>query len=94
MKIDTNFKPLPVGNTAPPPVKATPSPTTQSAEVRLSEAAGQLTANDNTAPMNRAKIEEIKQAISAGKFRVNAEAVADELIATSRQLIESQHKAP
>ncbi len=94
MKIDPNFKPLPVGNTAPPPVKTTASPVAHSVEVRLSEAAAQLTANDNTAPVNRAKIEEIKEAISAGKFRVNAEAVADELIATSRQLIESQHKAP
>lgn len=93
MKIDSHFKPPVLGNAPPQALKApNPPPTGFSAEVRLSDAATRLASSDNSAPVNRAKIEEIKQAISQGRFKVNPEAIADELIATSRQLIESQYK--
>lgn len=90
MKIDSHFKP-PVISGAPPqaPKAPTTAPSGSSAEVSLSEVATQLSTSGNSAPVNRAKIEEIKLAISQGKFRINPEAIADELIATSRQLIES-----
>lgn len=94
MKIDSHYKPPPLGN---PPASVVKTPANgqapSSAEVKLSEAAAQLSAADKTAPLNRAKIEEIKQAISEGRFKINPEAIADELIATSRQLLQSQQKA-
>lgn len=38
-----------------------------------------------------AKVEQIKQAIANGKFRVNTEKVADRLIETVRELIQSNN---
>ena len=46
-----------------------------------------------SAPLvNAAKVAEIKQAISEGRFKVNASAVADSLIQSVTDLI-SSHKA-
>lgn len=93
MKIDSYLKPPQMGNTPTPAPKAPANAATQpSAEVRLSGVSAQISTGDKTAPLNRAKIDEIKQAISEGRFSINPEAIADELIATSRQLIESQQK--
>ena len=93
MKIDSQYKPPPLGANPPAAPKAAPQAAAkQSVEVRLSEAAAQIATGDNSAPINRAKIEEIKQAITEGRFKINPEAIADGLIATSRQLIESQHQ--
>ncbi|MBI5438577.1 MAG: flagellar biosynthesis anti-sigma factor FlgM [Nitrosomonadales bacterium] len=41
----------------------------------------------NTPVVNAAKVAEIRQAISEGRFQVNTSAVADRLIATVRDLI-------
>jgi negative regulator of flagellin synthesis FlgM len=41
----------------------------------------------NTPVVNAAKVAEIKQAISEGRFQVNTSVVADRLIATVRDLI-------
>lgn len=40
-----------------------------------------------TPTINAAKVAEIKQAISEGRFKINSEAVADGLLATVRDLI-------
>lgn len=40
-----------------------------------------------SSPVNAAKVAEIKQAISEGRFKVNSEVVAERLIATVRDLI-------
>lgn len=45
-----------------------------------------------TQVVDTARVEEIKQAIADGRFKVNAEVVADKLIDTVRELINS-HKA-
>jgi len=71
MKIDSNYKPSPLGGTAvATPRPAAPKPGS-SAEVTLSAVAA---------------------AIAEGRFQVNAGAIADSLIATARQLIESQRR--
>ncbi len=44
----------------------------------------------NSPVVNTAKVAEIKQAISEGKFQVNAGAVADQLIASVTELINSR----
>ena len=44
-------------------------------------------------PVNAAKIQEIKEAISQGRFRINPESIADGLIETAKDLVNSQRKA-
>ena len=44
----------------------------------------------NTPVVNAAKVAEIKQAISEGRFKVNPEAVAGRLLDTVRDLIGSR----
>ncbi len=46
----------------------------------------------DTQIIDAARVEEIKQAIAEGRFKVNADVVADKLIDTVRELI-SSHKA-
>jgi negative regulator of flagellin synthesis FlgM len=59
--------------------------------VQLSALSSQLQsvqANLATVPVvNQAHVDEIKQAISEGRFKVNPDVVADKLIATVRELI-------
>ncbi|WP_300088659.1 flagellar biosynthesis anti-sigma factor FlgM [uncultured Nitrosomonas sp.] len=40
--------------------------------------------------INTAKVEEIKQAISEGRFKVNPEVVADRLLETVKELIQNK----
>lgn len=54
------------------------------------KAAGAGLAGDGI--FDTAKIQEIKQAISEGRFKVNAEAVADRLLDTVKELLQSQRK--
>ena len=42
------------------------------------------------ATVDTARVQEIKQAISDGNFKVNPEAVADRLLETARELIQSK----
>lgn len=58
-------------------------------EVRLSSAAGASSGS----PVDSARIAEIKLAIAEGRFKVDANAVADGLLESARQLIDSQRKA-
>lgn len=44
-------------------------------------------------PVNAAKIQEIKDAIAQGRFEINPEAIADGLLETARDLVNSQRKA-
>lgn len=50
-------------------------------ETSISEASG----------FDAAKVEAIKQAISEGKFTINPEAIADKLIASTRELLAQQN---
>lgn len=44
-------------------------------------------------PVNAARIQEIKDAIAQGRFTINPEAIADGLIQTARDLVNSQRQA-
>jgi negative regulator of flagellin synthesis FlgM len=93
MKIDSPFKPNPASvanRTAPPRANSTPAASTES--VNLSAAVAALK-GDGKAPIDSARIEEIKAAISEGRFKINPEAIADSLIETARHLISSQRQA-
>lgn len=53
--------------------------------------AGAQIADISNKTINTAKVAEIKQAISEGRFKVNADAVADRLLETVRDLIQNKH---
>lgn len=92
MKIDSAYKPTTPGATprAAAP-QATPKTGAQEA-VSLSQLAGSLQAGEKP-PVNTARIQEIKQAISEGRFKINPEAIADRLIESARDLVNSKHEA-
>ena len=66
---------------------AAATPVEASAKVQLSPAASMLAAEGNTADFDAEKVSRIAQAIRDGKFEVNAEAIADKLIAHSRDML-------
>ena len=61
-----------------------------SAKVELSAAASALATQGSSADFDAEKVARIAQAIRDGKFEVNAGAIADKLIANTRELI-SRH---
>ena len=90
MKIDTTTR-LPT----PQVVKdsrASPAKSVSNAqdEVQLSGTATELLAPESEAPFDAGRVQEIKQAIADGKFSINAGAIADRLIATARELLDSR----
>lgn len=100
VKIDKPSKPLPtagegVANTANRG-KAAASTALQpdNTSVSLGSTASQLHSMEssmaNTPVVNAAKVAEIKQAIADGRFKVNSEAIADSLLRTVRDLIDSK----
>lgn len=62
-------------------------------EVRLSDLASQLLATESESPFDAGRVEEIKQAIAEGRFSINAGAIADRLIASARELVDSQQNS-
>ena len=57
-----------------------------SAKVALSPAAS-LLVNESNADFDAAKVARIAQAIRDGKFKINAEAIADKLIGNAKELL-------
>ncbi len=95
MKIDNSIKipPSVSTNTAQPrPASERTASAPQPTPVQLSSVATQLK-SDAQPPINRARVQEIKQAIAEGRFKVNADAIADRLISSAKELIVSQRKA-
>jgi len=104
VKIDKPSKPLPPlpasgGQARAPAAKqegGTPSSSVSGTSVNLGTTAAQLRSMESSAAsaplVNAAKVAEIKQAISEGRFQVNSGVVADSLIKSVTDLI-SAHKA-
>ena len=59
-------------------------------EVQLSSLASQLLATESDSPFDAGRVGEIKQAIAEGRFSINAGAIADRLITSARELVDSQ----
>ena len=57
-----------------------------SATVQLSATASSLMAGEG-ADFNAAKVEQVRQAIADGSYRVNAEAIADKMLANAQELL-------
>lgn len=58
-----------------------------SAKVALSNTASTLLSGAGSAEFDAAKVERISQAIGEGKFKINAEVIADKLIANAQELL-------
>lgn len=95
MKIDSNFKPATTGSvgTSRPKAASEARAGGSTAEVQISQASAQLSGASSGAPIDGARIAQIKQAIAEGRFKINADAIADGLINTARDLLQSQRKA-
>ena len=59
----------------------------QGAKVELSSTAASLRTNAAPAELDAAKVERISQSIAEGRFKVNAEVIADKLIANAQELL-------
>ncbi len=82
--LDPNTPALPVAGERKAPA-AGGSAAEASAKVQLSSSASLLGGGDVS--FDKAQVERIAQAIRDGKFEVNAEAIADKLIANARELL-------
>ncbi len=93
MKIDNTYKST-TAQIAPRPQPKTPAESASTAveAVSFSSLAGSLQANEKP-PMNMARIQEIKDAIAQGRFKINPEAIADRLIESAKDLVNSQRQA-
>ena len=91
MKIDNSFKTtVPSLSSKPATPQSSPTSVAQEA-VSLSQVAGSLQSSEKP-PINSARIQEIKAAISEGRFKINPEAIADRLIESARDLLNSNGK--
>ena len=95
MKIESSSKPV-----STPLVKESRGHTASKAssagsdEVQFSALSAQLSAtSDGSQSFDAARVSEIKQAIAEGRFTINAGAIADRLINSARELINSQRQA-
>jgi len=94
MKIENSTKPAGV-----PLVKETrghsagKAASASSDDVQLSGLAAQLLASGDEQVFDITRVAEIKQAISEGRFTINAGAIADRLIASTKELVDSQRQA-
>ncbi len=94
MKIESTTKPvgdLRLKETRAPTANKTAS--VASDEVQLSPLSAQLSSSDGEQSFDAARVSEIKQAISDGRFTINAGAIADRLIASAKELVDSQRQA-
>ena len=92
-QLDNSPKPQKVASPAvdarasQPAGNASAAPAEASTKVELSPAAAALAAQGNTGDFDAEKVARIAQAIREGKFEVNAGAIADKLIAHTRDLL-------
>ena len=101
MKIDGTGKPLgptststtrsPSGNTSTNSTSATASPGAQVDVSSISSRLRELESTIANVPVvDSARVDEIKQAIAEGRFKVNADRVADSLIESVRQMLNAR----
>ena len=98
MKIDSSGKTAAASTTSEirPRAPATPSPAgnVNTEDVRLSSLSTSLQKAESTlagaSVVDQQKVDEIRQAISEGRFKVDAGRIADGLIASVRDLLASQ----
>lgn len=62
-------------------------------DVKLSGLATSMSREASSAPVNQARIDELRKAISSGQFKINPEAIADRLLDTAKELVQTQRRA-
>ena len=63
-------------------------------EVKLSGIATSISREaSSSAPVNQARIDELRKAISSGQFKINPDAIADRLLETAKELVQTQRRA-
>ncbi|MHB1299277.1 MAG: flagellar biosynthesis anti-sigma factor FlgM [Burkholderiales bacterium] len=98
MKIDNSLKPVATGANASkaPAPRVAPDSNAPPKSVQISALSTQLKAAESSmasAPaVNMAKVNQIKQAISEGRFKVNPEAISSKLINSVKELIQSNQQ--
>lgn len=92
MKIDNSYKATSLPIAARPQAKPPNEATVAAEAVSFSSVASSLQAGDK-APVNSSRIQEIKEAIAQGRFKIDPEAIAGRLLDTARDLVSSQRKA-
>lgn len=94
MKIDQVSKSVTSATTGEKPQRAAKTEAQPSGgeSVQLSALSSQLQAfqTDAGGEIDLARVQEIKQAISEGRFKVNAEVVADRLLETVKDLLQNR----
>jgi len=91
MKINGSYNPTTSAITPRATATKTSAGSNAQEAVSLSNLSGSLQSGD-TPPINSARIDEIKQAISEGRFKINPEAIADRLIESARDLVNGKNK--
>ena len=91
MKIDSTYNPATAQITSRSAARPSQEPSA-AASVSLSQLASTMQGTEKP-PVNAARIQEIKEAIAQGRFKVIPEAIADGLIQSARDLLDSQRKA-
>lgn len=96
MKIENTGKPLgtvPTGDTRPKPAANTPRPE-GGEKVELSSLSTSLqkaeAAMSDTPVVDSSRVAEIKLAISEGRFKIDANKIADGLISSVREMLDTQ----
>ncbi|MDP2882757.1 MAG: flagellar biosynthesis anti-sigma factor FlgM [Azonexus sp.] len=92
MKIDSTYNPATTQIASRPVARPLNEASSNAESVSLSQLASTLQGTERP-PVNAARIQEIKDAIAQGHFKVNPEAIADGLIQSARDLLDSQRKA-
>lgn len=85
--LDNPSVPTPTGSerrSSPTPAGSAAEPSTR---VELSSQAALIGGGAGSADFDAAKVERVAQAIRDGSFRVDAEAIADKLIANAQELL-------
>ena len=65
----------------------------QGDDVQLSVLSSKLSTGNDAQVFDLGRVSEIKQAIAEGRFTINAGAIADRLIASAKELVDSQRQA-
>jgi len=93
VKIDsTTSSASPLGETRNRAAIAKPA-TSAATEVHLSELAAQLQSPGDAETFDSGRVSEIRQAITEGRFTINAEAIAERLIASASELVAAQKRS-
>lgn len=93
MKIEGLNSNAAVGNNQPRTGSAAKPQTAATAQDSVAIGAAARLASGSEAPLDAARVQQIRQAIAEGRFQINPEAIADRLIESARELVDGQRQA-